>query len=363
MHPNRQVLSFFIVLIVLSITLAPMSAVQAAPLQQETIPAALTYLLSQLQPDGGLPGLSGTSDISTTARALLALKAVGQDAASFKNAEGLTPVDYVAANTEAYVYDQNGVLFPGNAGLILAALATVDQTPADLPQALLDTLQADGSFASDASSEFLSGVATGLSQSLAVMGLAASQIIVPQEAITFLVNSQVDGLWDNGFGPDLDTSAMAVIALITSGQLDNNSPAIQSAFTTIRASQLENAGWKPDWDSDELNVDTTGWITLALVTAGENLSDWSKNGISPQDALRSQQKEDGSIGGTYVGVYSTIEALLGYAETPLFTALTPTQDNPAVSSDGKQSRSGRDDAGRQYPTKMPALHRRCHHRV
>lgn len=327
MHPKRTTLSVLTALIILFLSFQPVISVQAAPALQETIPAAITYLQSQQQPDGGLPGQSGSSDISTTARALLAFKAVQQDPATFLSPEGNSPVDYMLANYETYIIDQSGLVFPGNAGLVLAALSTTGQAPTDLSQTILSTLQPDGSFASEATSDFLNGSATGLSQAMAVLGLAASATEVPEEAINFLIDNQQDGLWDNGFGPDLDTSAMAIIALLSSGQVDVSHPAIQAALDVFRASQLDNGGWKPEWDTDELNVDTTGWITLSLISAAEDLSAWSKNDSTPHDALSSQQKEDGSIGGTYVGVYSTIEALLGFAQQPLFTAATPAQIN------------------------------------
>ena len=330
MQPKRTTLSILTILIAAFLVIHPVISVQAAPKLQETIPAAITYLQSQQQADGGLPGMSGSSDISTTARALLAFKAVQQDPTTFLSTDGRSPIDYMLTNYQAYLVDQSGLVFPGNAGLILAALSTAGQAPADLPQTILSTMQPDGSFATEATSDFLNGSATGLSQSLAILGLSASGTTVPPEAVDNLLTSQQDGLWDNGFGPDLDTSAMAVIALLSSAQVENSNPAIQSTLDVFRSTQLENGGWRPDWDSDVINVDTTGWITLSLITAGEDLAQWAKNGQTPQDALRSQQREDGSIGGTYVGVYSTIEALLGFAESPLFTGPAPTQTNEPV---------------------------------
>jgi hypothetical protein len=320
MYTKRIPLTFLIAIVILMTTFQPLSNVQAAPKLGAVIPDALDYLQSQQQPDGGLPGQSGSSDISTTARALMAFKAVQQDPAAFLSTDGNSPIDYVLANYETYIIDQSGLLFPGNAGLVLAALSTSGQAPAELPQLILDTMQPDGSFATEATSDFLNGSATGLSQSLAVLGLAASGVTIPPEAIYYLLSSQRNGLWDNGFGPDLDTSAMAVIALLSSGQVENSSPAIQSTLDVFRSTQLENGGWRPDWDSDVINVDTTGWISLALVTAGQDLQEWSKNGIDPREVLSVQVKEDGSIGGTYVGVYSTIEALLAFAVAPIFTS-------------------------------------------
>ena len=70
MQPKQITLTIFTILITVFLGLQPVISVQAAPTLQETVPAAVTYLQSQQQTDGGLPGQSGSSDISTTARAL-----------------------------------------------------------------------------------------------------------------------------------------------------------------------------------------------------------------------------------------------------------------------------------------------------
>jgi len=66
-----------------------------------------------------------------------------------------------------------------------------------------------------------------------------------------------------------------------SGQVGPAHSAVQAALETFRSTQLDNGGWKPAWDSDPINVDTTGWITQALITAGEDLSTWEKDGATP----------------------------------------------------------------------------------
>ncbi|NTW44837.1 MAG: terpene cyclase/mutase family protein, partial [Anaerolineaceae bacterium] len=234
----------------------------------------------------------------------------------------------------AYIVDDSGNLFPGNAGLMLAALATFDQVPAGLSDLILTTLQADGSFSTIASKDFTTGVYTDLSQALAILGLSAAKVTVPTQAVDYLINRQLeDGSWDNGFGSDPDTTAIVVIALISSGQVDNANPAIVKSLDYFRNSQLENGGWRPSWDTDPVNVDTTGWINLALITAGQKFENWEKSSATPQAAILTQLKEDGSIGGTYVNVYSTLEALLGLASAPLFEISVPfveTNTIPAI---------------------------------
>lgn len=326
-HLSRTI-PFLLVLSLLFQWVNPTSVGAQATLDLEK---TVSYLKTQQQPDGGFPGLSGAADPGTTARALIAFHVAGIDASQFV-IEGVSALDYLSAHYADYIYDQNGTIFPGNAGLVLTALSLFDVSPEALAAELTATLKEDGSFSSDASSDFVSGAASDTSQALAVLGLTLSGVDVGKPAITFLLEKQMDdGTWDSGFGSDPDTTALVVVSLLTSGYVPADDPAIQKSLDNFRDTQLENGGWRPGWDTSELNVDTTGWVSLALVSAGENMSDWQVAGLTPQDALASMQKEDGSIGGEYVNVYSTVEALLGFAIKPLTTgaAPQPAQENKA----------------------------------
>jgi hypothetical protein len=128
-----------------------------------------------------------------------------------------------------------------------------------------------------------------------------------------------DGTWDNGFGSDPDSTAIVVIALLSSGQVDSSNPAILKAIQYFQDTQLENGGWRPLWDSTMMNVDTTGWITLALISAGEDLADWEVDGINPREALITAIQPDGSIGTSFNNVFSTVEALLAFADAPIIS--------------------------------------------
>ena len=260
----------FTLFILFLICLFPILTVNAKAPLSEIPPATLTYLQNQQQLDGGMPGLSGVSDPATTARALFVIKLFDLDLTTFTSTEGKTFLDYLNEAYPTYIADNSGNLFPGNAGLMLAALATFDQVSAGLSDLILTTLQADGSFSTIASKDFTTGVYTDLSQALAILGLSAAKVTVPTQAVDYLINRQLeDGSWDNGFGSDPDTTAIVVIALLSSGQVDNSNPAIVKSLDYFRNSQLENGGWRPSWDTDPVNVDTTGWINLALITAGE----------------------------------------------------------------------------------------------
>ena len=311
-----------LLLVVFMTGLIPAGFVQAQTETDLDFSNTIDYLEGQLQADGGFPGLSEVSDPGTTARALLAFHAIGVDPQQFISSEGLTPIDYLLETYQGYIFDDNQLLFPGNAGLILVGLSFSQSAPEDLPTIILDTLQEDGSFSTEAAKDWNSGVVTDLSQALAILGLAANGDPIPAAAVAYLLAKQLDdGTWDNGFGSDPDTTALVVVALLASGQVDQNHAAIQAALQYFKDTQLENAAWRPLWDSSMINVDTTGWITLALVSAGEDLKDWEVNGVSPRRALLSAVQPDGGIGENFVNVYSTVEALLGFSQGPLVVPL------------------------------------------
>ena len=332
---------FFIFLVLL--LLAGTSSVQAASNATNQLPPnTLEYLLAQQQEDGGLPGLSGVSDPSTTARALLAMRGLQLEADILTNSDGISASTYLANNYPLYVYDANSLLYPASAGLVLAAQPLIDGQPSPLVAEILAVMQPDGSFSTEASSDFVSGAASDSNQAFSLLGLAAVGVNIPPEAVQYLLNRQMeDGTWDNGFGSDPDTTAVAVIALLSSGQVNSDHPAIIKAVKYFRTTQLDNAAWRPAWDTGDLNVDTSGWITLALITAGEDLANWSRNGQTPIESILTQLQPDGSIGGDYVNAYSTVEALFGLAKTPLFpvVAQQPAGESTPVLVEGEQGTS------------------------
>jgi hypothetical protein len=296
----------------------------------DVISKALAYIQSQQQPDGGIDAFaSGASNPSGTARAMLALVAAGRPVDSMTAAGGASLIDYLKAHAISYTHDATGTLFPESAGLLLAAASAGQEDPTDFGgMDIVAELEAafhpaSGAYSTTAAQDFASGAASDLNQAWAILGLSAAGRSVPISATSYLIDSQApDGAWSVG---DPDTTAYAVVALIESGNVEPTDPAIQKAIEFFRASQTPEGGWRPSWDTDPINADTTGWIMQALTVAGDALTaeSWAKPGGDPVTALIGLQKPDGSIGGTYVNAYSTIEALFGLAGKPLFSlALT-----------------------------------------
>lgn len=287
------------------------------------ITAALAYLQTQQEPDGGLNSFGSGSDPDGTARALLALAASGQPADRLISSQGLTLLDYLSAQAVTYTHDASGLLFPARAGLLLAAVATAQAYPYDFGgMDLIGEIEAafhpeTGVYSTTAVQEWSSGAASDLNQAWSILGLALAGQPIPQSATDYLLSTQAaDGSWSFG---DPDTTALAVVALLASGNVSADAAAIQSAWEFFHASQLPSGGWRPSWDSDPLNADTTGWVIQALRAAGEDptSAEWSGLENNPLAALAGLQKPDGSIGGTYANAYSTADALIGLGGLPL----------------------------------------------
>jgi hypothetical protein len=298
--------------------------------QVVVISNGLAYLKTQQQKDGGILGFSTASDPDTTSRSVLAFVLAGKQVSGVVSADGKSMLDYLATQAITFTHDTTGTLFPGRAGLLLSAATLADGNPTDfggmdLAGELEASYQPDsGVYSTTAQQDFSSGQASDLNQAWAILGLSLAGRSVPEVASQYLIRSQAtDGSWGSG---DPDTTALVVTALLTSKQVKAQDQVIQNALQYFHTTQLANGGWRPSWDTDPLNADSTGWILQVLVTAEEYPTgpDWRKEQGDPIQALISLQKPDGSIGGTYANPYSTAEAIIGLAGVPLssFNAIT-----------------------------------------
>ncbi|NJD60412.1 MAG: hypothetical protein C3F13_09220 [Anaerolineales bacterium] len=314
---------FLLVAGVICLVQVKLGFAQVAPSQTDVIQAGLTYLQSQQQSDGGITGFSEVSDPDTTARSVMAFIAARQTLTDVLSTDSLSMLDYLANQAISYTHDITGSLFPGRAGVLLTAVSLAGGDPSDFGgMDLAGELEANyhsdaGTYSTDAKGGFSSGEASDLSQAWSILGLSLAGRTTPATATDYLIRSQaVDGSWGAG---DPDTTALAVTALLASRNLDSQADAIQKAIAYFHASQAPSGGWKPAWDTDPLNADSTGWIIQALVTAGEDVrgQSWSMQQANPLDALLSLHKPDGSIGGSYANTYSTAEAIIGLSGIPL----------------------------------------------
>jgi hypothetical protein len=235
-----------------------------------------------------------------------------------------TMVDFLAANGVTYTHEVTGTtsmyLKPGEAGVLLTAISAASKDPTsfggmDLIAQLNDTYNpATGAYSTTYQA------ASGLNQAWAILGLAAAGRSVPVTATDYLEGLQAgDGTWAAHGMSDPDTTALAVVALIGSGNVQPDDQSVQKALDYFRNSQLPSGGWRPWWDTDPANANTTGWVIQALVAAGYTpaTESWAAS-PDPHDALASLQQADGRIGGAYANAHSTTEAVFGLTEQPLY---------------------------------------------
>lgn len=308
---------------------------QGVPDQAGVIDAGIAYLQNQQLADGGITGFSGVSDPDTTARSVIALIAAGKSPREFTSSAGNSTLDYLATQAVTFTHDTTGTLFPGRAGLLITAVKLAGEDASgfggmDLAGELETNFHPDtGAYSTTAKAEFSSGAASDLSQAWAILGLGLDGHKVPEAATNYLIQTQSgDGSWGAG---DPDTTALAVTALLASGNVVNKGEVVQKAIQYFHDTQVSSGGWKPSWDTDPLNADSTGWILEALVSAGEDIrgQSWNTKQANPLDALMSLQKPDGSIGGTYANTYSTAEAIIGLAGIPLTNLANPPANHRA----------------------------------
>jgi hypothetical protein len=312
----------------LSITTSP--AIEHADTVGDAVGAALAYLHTQQQPDGGIDAFGmGASNEGGTILSLLSLAVSGRPANSMVySGTGKTMVDYLAEHAISYThqttYTTSDYMFPQQAGYLLIAVAAADQDPTsfggmDLVTQLEGTYQpATGAYSTTAQEGFYTGAAEDDNQALVILGLVAAGRSVPVTATGYLLNTQAaSGSW--GTDDDPDTTAMVVVALVASGHVQPTDAAIQKALDYLRNVQLPSGGWRPSWDVDPANANSTGWVIQALAAVGYTpaTESWAAS-PNPHQALLALQMPNGCIGGTYANAFSTAGALLGLTERPVF---------------------------------------------
>lgn len=315
--------------------------------QNEAIALSLTYLQNQQQANGGIDSFGYGADPGGTARAVYALNAVGYPTSAVKTDGGTTMIDFLKTQAISYSYaaatpaDDN--LFPGRAGLLLAAAADEDPTSfggVNLVEAIATTLKPTGAYSTTATEGYSSGAASPVNQSFAIFGLVAAGQPIPEAATNWLINAQgTNGSW----GGDIDVTSYGIMALIGSGNVSPTHTSIQKATDFLRSQQTTTSALWNDTSEFGEPTNSTAWSMNALATAGYMpvTESWAKGTTDPQKALLTLQDEEGVFGKTYKNAYATLEAFYGLTAQPLYMAL-PARTNRALSWMAEQQN---DDGG------------------
>lgn len=323
--------------IILVVALLLILASVTPALAQVDTTAALAYLKSQQNADGGFgSGFSPDSTISSTADAVLAFVAVETDPATFDQ-DGSTPVTYLAANASSAA--SGGDL----AKLILATIA-VGENPrefggVDSVAQLESLIGAGGQIGSETD--------TFVSHTLAVLALASAQRPIPDSAVEVIKAAQQESggwAWDGSAATPADTNstAFAVQALIAAGEVADGE-AVTLALAYYKEIQNEDGGWPYQNPSDfgtATDANSTAVTIQAIIAAGQDPAGagWTTpEGNTPVAALAALQNESG--------------AFAWQAATPDDNLLATVQALPAVA--GKAFPLATMDVGEAAPATMP----------
>ena len=264
--------------------LISVTAANAAEPETEAANAAVDYIQTLQNPDGGFLAFDSESSAGTTIDAVFALAAAGRDPLSVTT-EGNSPADYLSAQAAEYASD------PGGAAKLALGVTTMGLDPADFGGVDLVAIMAAGLDAD-------TGV-YGLDvfdEAFYILALVAEGAPVPTAVVSHLISVQVDdGGWEfgQGFGSDTNTTAMALQALIAAGVAANDNT-IEDALDYLHTTQNDDGGFGflAGEDSDP---NSTAFGIQALVAAGEDIDTggrWAPDDNTPLDALLSFQNPE-----------------------------------------------------------------------
>jgi hypothetical protein len=305
---SRKIMTLLVTLIALLPLAAPARA-------GDPITDGLAWLKTQQQPDGGFTnGFSEGSDLGTTCDGILAIAANGEDASTWASDDGNSPLDYLYAQVAAGAVDTIGL----RAKAVMATLATGQNPAAFAGRDLIAELSAAYDEGAGSYGE------TVFDHALVMLALLNAGQPVPDGAGKHLLDSRGDdGAWtlfgDADSVSDTNTSALAVQALLATGQRDEAS----DAFAYFHGVQNDDGGFPYQNPSDygtDTDANSTAIVLQALLAAEEPLDDWSPEGSSPLDALTALHDSDSGgflwqaavPGPNVLATAQAIPALAGY---------------------------------------------------
>ena len=219
----------FLVLIVLIFPLLTGPNVSAAPSVMKiaqvdvetTVSKGLDYLANQMNQDGGIRWFDESSSVAATLRVINALAAAGYPQDYLTSSSGNRPIDFLQEQGVAWV-NQEETESPGfnvaRAGQLLTAIAAANENPRDFGSNSVDLVYELNTYYDPKTAAY--GQATSdnvIDQVWAMIGLSSNNIDIPVDAADWLISAEKDdGSWDDGFGSFLDTTPLALLALISS---------------------------------------------------------------------------------------------------------------------------------------------------
>ena len=325
---------------------AASNASAVAHVQHATVTAAAaagaSWIARDINPNGALvDAVSHKASAGDTADAILALVAAGEGASQVKSA-----THWLEHHFSSYVAPKGGPVSPGGLGLVILAAVAAGADPVHFggqtgSNNLVARLRVIEHLGGASAGVF--GAATSanaFSQSLALLALVA--VKGPATAIhlaaTYLTHHQCrDGGWQYSLitpcarpnpktysGPDTNSSALAVMAVVAAGGRFPHDP-----LAFFRASQETDGSfgyYGLPGDGQRGDPDSTAEVVQALIALGAtNDKQFVRHAITPRRALESFQyrcgapaKEQGEF--SYFGApsqYATLQAVPALAGATL----------------------------------------------
>lgn len=252
--------------------------------------AALQWMRPQQNSNGSFGNNTGA-----TLDVILAVAAANQQPALWRaSPEAPSLVDYAAANAATFSGQSAAA-----AGKLAAGAAAAGQDPlnfggVDLATAIANTYDAaTGAYGM-----------TNMDQAWAMLGLRAAGEAAPAAAGQRLASqANADGGWGwtSGIPSDVDSSALAVEALLSSGA-SPSSPAVVAGLAYLRGVQLTNgdggfaASPGQPWGV-ESNTNSTAFAVQSILAAGQDplTASWTISAATPIDFLLGQQLPNGAF--------------------------------------------------------------------
>ncbi len=307
---GRAVAALLVVAVAAAVVALPARS-EAAPPSNDPVSAAAygaRWAATRVNDAGFVPGATNAPNVSATIETALALQQAAVEKATYDRI-----VAWLQANVGLAIDPDGTGDSAGNLGelLLIATAAGIDPTSfggQDLKARLAATL---GQFAPGLYGKSDPTFDGAFRQSLALLGLHSVGGPVPAAAVNWLAAQQCDatvpaahGGWqpyraDVGVpcvapntttfeGPDTNSSAMAVQALVATGGL--GAGARTAALDFLAAAEASSGGFAfiPGGDVDP---NSTALVILAIIAGGEDPAGgrWAKAGGTPYTSLLSWQ--------------------------------------------------------------------------
>jgi hypothetical protein len=258
----------------------------AAPAPADPLHAAIAWLKTQQQADGGFSnGYAPGSDAATTADAVVGIVAAGENPSEWIVGNS-SPMDFLRSAVSSGALTGPGAFAKVTLAAVAAGEEPRDLEGVDLVSKILEGLSVE------------SGLFGGgpYDSALAIQALGAAGEPVPEGAVTGLLKTRLaDGTYSfNGDqtpgAGDSNTTAMAVLALISVGAREEIAPSL----AYFRSVQNEDGGWtyqKPSAFGEATDANSTALVVQALIAAGEDVAEWN----DPARALLALQLPSGAF--------------------------------------------------------------------